>query len=154
MCTLTLHYIQIQINNYIVQSWQSVNMLNQSYWCQSFIHAIRLTVCTMRSNFKYISMNVCSSGNIEQSNNGGHLSNPMNKVNSSEFDPLQDKKHNSSDVVKDSNSTPPSNVTGHPENVEGRPQSVPNQTQSVPPIVSSASNSILTFGRIPTTGKR
>ena len=78
----------------------------------------------------------------------------MNKVNSSEFDPLQDKKHNSSDVAKDSISTPPTNVAGHPDNVEGRPQSVPIQTQSVPSIVSSASNPIQTFGRIPTTGKR
>ncbi|GJQ67769.1 hypothetical protein Trydic_g16564 [Trypoxylus dichotomus] len=74
-------------------------------------------------------------------------SNVINKVNSSEFDPLQDKKHGNAEMKEPNQST--SNVT-HSEGCDSRPQSVPVRPTPTPPVAATVSTS--QYIRTPTTG--
>ncbi|KAK9712133.1 PB1 domain [Popillia japonica] len=76
-------------------------------------------------------------------------SNVITKVNSSEFDPLQDKKHGNTEMKEPNPST--SNVT-HSEGCDGRPQSVPVRPTPTPPVAATVAAASSQYIRTPTTG--
>ncbi|KRT84083.1 hypothetical protein AMK59_1485, partial [Oryctes borbonicus] len=86
-----------------------------------------------------------SNEKVSNVNSGG--SNVINKVNSSEFDPLQDKKHGNSEMKESNQST--SNVT-HSEGCDSRPQSVPVRPTPTPPVAATVGTS--QYIRTTTTG--
>lgn len=81
------------------------------------------------------------------SNSNASGSNVINKVNSSEFDPLQDKKHGSSEMKEPNQST--SNVT-HTDGCDTRPQ--PVRPTPTPPVAATVGTPSSQYIRTPTTG--
>lgn len=88
-----------------------------------------------------------SADKVLNTNIGG--SNVINKVNSSEFDPLQDKKHGNSEMKEPNSSA--SNVT-HGEGCDSRSQSVPVRPTPTPPVAATVAAANTQYIRTPTTG--
>nr|XP_022917372.1 protein TFG-like isoform X1 [Onthophagus taurus] len=93
-------------------------------------------------------------GESEKVPTNGPSTNVVSKVNSSEFDPLQDKKQqqqNQDSSNKNDQVNSSSSVISHGEN-ENRPQSVPVRPTPTPPVAPALGAPSNQYIRTPTTG--